>query len=156
MFWGPRTGAAGLAAILCVRQLGSQALLFAPQRASIGTQGTICNRYPRGMSIPPAHNRSPPCVVVMCPSPPCLLITALMQFWDLYWVAPTVDIAAASSPLTPPRSTTSNRPSHEPHGPRVRQSRGCHPYWYEPSVLALIRLRGHSTALTPPLQDHAS
>ena len=29
MFWGPRTGAAGQTAGLCVRQLGSQALLFA-------------------------------------------------------------------------------------------------------------------------------
>jgi hypothetical protein len=62
MFWGPRTGAAGPAAILCVRQLGSQALLIAPQRVRIGNQGTICNRYPRGMSDPPAHNRSPPCI----------------------------------------------------------------------------------------------
>ena len=32
MSWGPRTGAAGPATILCVRQLGSQALLFAPQK----------------------------------------------------------------------------------------------------------------------------
>ena len=31
MLWGPRTGAAGQTAGLCVRQLGSQALLFAPQ-----------------------------------------------------------------------------------------------------------------------------
>jgi hypothetical protein len=45
------------------RQLGSQALLFARQRARTGNQGTICNRYPRGMSFPPAHNRSPPCIV---------------------------------------------------------------------------------------------
>jgi hypothetical protein len=29
MFWGPLTGAAGQTAGLCVRQLGSQALLFA-------------------------------------------------------------------------------------------------------------------------------
>jgi hypothetical protein len=39
MLWGPRTGAAGPAAILCVRQLGSQALLFAPQRVRISNQG---------------------------------------------------------------------------------------------------------------------
>ena len=45
--WGPRTGAAGPAAILCVRQLGSQALLFAPQRVRISNQGTVCNRHPR-------------------------------------------------------------------------------------------------------------
>ena len=63
--WGPRTGAAGPAAILCVRQLGSQALLFAPQWARIGNQGTVGNRYLRGMSIPPAHNRSPPCIVII-------------------------------------------------------------------------------------------
>jgi len=31
MLWGPHTGAAGQTAGLCVRQLGSQALLFAPQ-----------------------------------------------------------------------------------------------------------------------------
>jgi len=43
-----------------------RSLLFAPQRARIvGNQGTICNRYPRGMSIPPAHNRSPPCIVII-------------------------------------------------------------------------------------------
>ena len=35
MFWGPRTGAAGHTAGLCVRQLGSQALLFAPQRVIV-------------------------------------------------------------------------------------------------------------------------
>jgi hypothetical protein len=68
MFWGPHTGAAGPAAILCMRQFGSQDLLFAPQRVrigSLGNQGTVCNRYPRGMSIPPAHNRSPPCIVII-------------------------------------------------------------------------------------------
>jgi hypothetical protein len=32
-------------------------------------------------------------------------------------VSPFQHNNAASSPLTPPRSTTSNRPSHEPHGP---------------------------------------
>ena len=32
MFWGPRTVAVGQTAILCVRHLGSQALLFAPQQ----------------------------------------------------------------------------------------------------------------------------
>jgi hypothetical protein len=26
--------------------------------------------------------------LLMCPSPPCLPVTALMQFWDLYLVAP--------------------------------------------------------------------
>jgi hypothetical protein len=29
----------------------------------------------------------------MCPSPPCLPITVLIQFWDLYWVALTVELA---------------------------------------------------------------
>jgi hypothetical protein len=64
MFCGPRTGAAGPAAILCVRQLGSQAWL-APQRVKISNQGTVCNRYPRGISIPPPHNHSPPCIVII-------------------------------------------------------------------------------------------
>jgi hypothetical protein len=36
MFWGPRSGAAGQTAGLCVRQLGSQTLLFAPQRVIVG------------------------------------------------------------------------------------------------------------------------
>jgi len=64
----------------CVRQLGSQALLFAPQRVRINSQDTVCNRYPRGISIPPAHNRSPCVVIVQCtadglgvPTPPCVV-----------------------------------------------------------------------------------
>ena len=35
MLWGPRTGASGQSVGLCVRQLGSQALLFAPQRVIV-------------------------------------------------------------------------------------------------------------------------
>jgi hypothetical protein len=65
MFWGPRTIAAGVAAILCVRQLGSQALLLAPQLVKISNQGTVCNRYPLGISIAPAHNHSPPCIIII-------------------------------------------------------------------------------------------
>jgi hypothetical protein len=65
MLWGPLTGTAWPAAILCARQLGSQALLFAPQRVRISNHDTVCNRYPGGISIPPAHNRSPPCIVII-------------------------------------------------------------------------------------------
>ena len=40
----------------------------------------------------------------------------------------------------PPATASVNQStSHEPHGPRVHQSRGCHLFWYEPSVLALKR-----------------
>ncbi len=35
VLWGLRTGAAGQTAGLCVRQLGSQTLLFAPQRVIV-------------------------------------------------------------------------------------------------------------------------
>ena len=59
MLWRPRTGTAGQAAILCVRQLGSQALLFAPQRVTVSQrsqciaiiQYTAC----RVGSLPPLH-----------------------------------------------------------------------------------------------------
>jgi hypothetical protein len=39
--WGPRTGAAGQTAGLCVRQLGSQALLFAIHLSSFAPQRVI-------------------------------------------------------------------------------------------------------------------
>jgi hypothetical protein len=59
MLWRPRTGAAGQAAILCVRQLGSQALVFVPHWVIVSQrsqciaiiQYTSC----RVGSLPPLH-----------------------------------------------------------------------------------------------------
>ena len=63
MSWGPRTGTAGPAAILGVRQLGSQALLFAPQRVRISTHNTVFDQHTGRISIPP-----------MCKSSPCIIV----------------------------------------------------------------------------------
>jgi hypothetical protein len=108
MFWGQRTGAAGPAAILFVRQLGSQALLFAPQLIRIGNPGTVGNLCPRGMSIPPAHNRSPLCIVIIqytvcrvVATPPCvqeLEVTVDRSHWSQTPRAKTPIWAATRQP----------------------------------------------------------
>ena len=65
------THATGPAVILCVRKLGSPALLFAPQRVRISKHGAVCHRASKGdiyptcaQSFPGTRSRLCQCVCV--------------------------------------------------------------------------------------------